>query len=525
MTKSRRNGALRPKDRHQAVIYARVSSKEQEREGFSIPAQLRLLREYAVANGFSIVEEFVDVETAKQSGRSGFGAMLKFLNRRSCSCRTILVEKTDRLYRNIRDWVTLDELDLDIHFVKEGTVLAPDSRSSDKFLHGIKVLMAKNFIDNLSEEVRKGMAEKAEEGIWPSRAPLGYRNVQDPNGKKAIAVDRDYAPLVGQLFDWYASGRYSLEIVAKMARHAGLRYRRSGAPITKTAVHRILRNPLYQGDIEWDGRLYQGTHEPLVSRELFARVQDVLDGRPGKHRVTRSEFAFAGLVICGHCGCSMTAEMKKGRYVYYHCTSYRGKCGEPYVREEVLEERFTSLLGDLRIDVDVLDWMVAVLNESSRDQRQFHDAAIKRLEEQDVALQRRLEAIYIDKLDGNVDTQTYDRLVGEWRSERSRIAESIHKHREEGTAYFAEGARLLELAGRCQELFAAQPPGKKRQLLDFVVSNCSWSAGQLTATFRQPFDLLVQTRKTVSAGQHGAQEHRAIHAPFDIWYPQGDSNP
>ena len=86
--------------------------------------------------------------------------------------RTILVEKTDRLYRNLKDWVTLDELDLEIHFVKENVVLSTDSRSSEKFMHGIKVLMAKNYIDNLSEETRKGMTEKAEQGIWPSYTSL-----------------------------------------------------------------------------------------------------------------------------------------------------------------------------------------------------------------------------------------------------------------------------------------------------------------------------------------------------------------
>lgn len=120
-----------------AVLYARVSSKEQEKEGFSIPAQTKLLRSYATTRGISVVREFVDVETAKHSGRTGFGEMLAFL-RRSTSCRVILVEKTDRLYRNLRDWVTLDDLDLEIHFVKEGVVLSHDSRSSEKFIHGIK---------------------------------------------------------------------------------------------------------------------------------------------------------------------------------------------------------------------------------------------------------------------------------------------------------------------------------------------------------------------------------------------------
>src|SRR5436190_11627147 len=91
-----------------AVLYARVSSKDQEKEGFSIPAQQELLRGYAGANGFTIVQEFVDVETAKQAGRASFGEMISFL-RKYRTCRALLVEKTDRLYRNLRDWVTIDE--------------------------------------------------------------------------------------------------------------------------------------------------------------------------------------------------------------------------------------------------------------------------------------------------------------------------------------------------------------------------------------------------------------------------------
>lgn len=100
----------------QAVLYARVSSEEQEKEGYSIPSQLKLLRGYAEANNLDVVREFVDVETAKKAGRTGFGEMLAYL-RRSSTCRILLVEKTDRLYRNLKDWVTLDEIDLEIHLV------------------------------------------------------------------------------------------------------------------------------------------------------------------------------------------------------------------------------------------------------------------------------------------------------------------------------------------------------------------------------------------------------------------------
>ena len=166
MKRSHSNGTSKgetPSGARSAVLYARVSSKDQEKEGYSIPAQESLLREYATEHGLVILREFVDVETAKQVGRGSFGEMLAFL-KRNRSCRALLVEKTDRLYRNLKDWVSIDDLDLEIHFVKENVILSRDSKSAEKFMHGIKVLMAKNYIDNLSEGGEEGTAREGRGG-------------------------------------------------------------------------------------------------------------------------------------------------------------------------------------------------------------------------------------------------------------------------------------------------------------------------------------------------------------------------
>ena len=157
-----------------AIVYARVSSKDQEREGYSIPAQLKMLREYARENDFTIMREFVDVETAKMAGRKNFGEMVHFLEE-TPDCRTVIAEKTDRLYRNLRDCLTLEDLNIEIHLPKEGQVISKHAKSQEKLIHGIHVILARNYIENLREEVKKGMREKAEQGIYPSRPPFGYR--------------------------------------------------------------------------------------------------------------------------------------------------------------------------------------------------------------------------------------------------------------------------------------------------------------------------------------------------------------
>jgi DNA invertase Pin-like site-specific DNA recombinase len=147
------------------VVYARVSSREQEREGYSIPAQRRLLAEYARSRGFRVDHEFIDIESAKNPGRKEFSKMLRLLAS-DPGRRIVLVEKTDRLYRNRTDALAFEELiekrGIEIHLVKEGRIIGKESRSQDKFMHDIHVAVAKHYVENLKEEVKKGMREKAE---------------------------------------------------------------------------------------------------------------------------------------------------------------------------------------------------------------------------------------------------------------------------------------------------------------------------------------------------------------------------
>ena len=369
-----------------AVIYARVSSKEQEREGFSIPAQLKLLREYAERKGFAVLSEYTDIETAKRSGRGQFTDMVKFFKaegrKKEGGCRVLLVEKTDRLYRNFKDYVILDELELDVHLVKENDILSPDSKSHQKLLHGIKVVMAKNYIDNLSEEIEKGMKEKAEQGIFPSRAPIGYINAICGD-KKFIQPDPELAPLVQKIFATYAKGTHSLLELTRFAHQEGLVSRGGKFKLPRGTVAKILNNPVYYGDFTWGGKLYRGTHEPLITREQFDRVQEILD-RKAKNRtgIRKHEWTFQGILFCGHCGCAMVGDIKKGKYIYYRCTHYKGKCPEKYVREEEVARQMENVLQALKASPETLALMIKALKEIHTEESRFHREAVTGLQKE-----------------------------------------------------------------------------------------------------------------------------------------------
>jgi site-specific DNA recombinase len=168
-----------------------------------------------------------------------------------------------------------------------------------------------------------------------------------------------------------------------------------------------------------------------------------------------------------------------------------------------------------------LEWVREALHASHVDEEREHEAAIERLQTEHKRLRSRLDAMYIDKLDGRVDAAFYERMSTSWREEQTRCLREIERHQAANESFMDEGVRLLELARNAPRLFERQEPREKRRLLNFLVSNCSWKSGDLTVTLRQPFDLLAETTLALEKG-------RAVggtaNSPSQIWLPGPDSN-
>ena len=209
-----------------AVIYARVSSREQEETGYSLEAQIKLLEEYAIKEGYEVVRIFRNSESA--SGkiiRKTFNEMLRFVNTEGIS--VILCEKIDRLTRNPKDagimseWVK-ESKEREIHFVKESFVVNEETRAHENFVWDMKVAVAHFYINNLSEEVRKGQKEKISQGWLPTKPPVGYKTIGE-KGHKIHIVNEDVAPMVVKMFKLYATGNYSTKALADKMHELGLR--------------------------------------------------------------------------------------------------------------------------------------------------------------------------------------------------------------------------------------------------------------------------------------------------------------
>lgn len=476
-----------------AVIYARVSTREQEEGGYSIDAQLGLLRHYAADKGLAVVAEFIEAETAKQAGRTEFQKMMSLVAERKAGA--ILCEKVDRLYRNLADRVRIGELDVELHFVKENTVLSESSKSHEKFIHDIKLVVAKNYIDNLSEETRKGMEEKARQGIWPSRAPYGYINITC-GSRRSIEVDRALADRIAHLFEVYAEGQTSLRGLRDLARELGL-VSRLGKKLYTSSIAQMLTNPIYCGLIQWNGEIYPGVHEPIVSLELWEKVNQIMQGRGSKAGFGGKQFDYKGVFKCALCGCAVTAERKKGgKYIYYHCTGNKGRCpGQRVVNENAITAQISDLLKQVQIPVEVLEMLRDALKESLAEERDFHDTRRENLEKTCKELEARLETLYIDKIDGQVPMSTYMKLKGEWEAELTQSRSQLSQMSKAQSHYFDLGVSLLELGSNCHSRFEEATSKQKRELLECLCSNCTLKEGTVQLSLREPFKSMLEIRQ------------------------------
>ena len=471
-----------------AVIYARVSSNEQERDGFSIPAQLDLLKDYAKKNNFEIVKIYEESQTAKKAGRIKFNEMLQFL-KSSKDVKTILVEKTDRLYRNFKDYVEIDDTEFEIHLVKENEIIGRNATSHQKFIHGIKVLMAKNYIDNLSEETKKGSLKKAQEGYFVAQVPYGYKKL-DP---RTTVIDEEKAQFVRRAYEIYSEGELSLSKTREKLYDEGYIYRPNSPKITVGQLELILKNINYTGVLAFKGEYYEGKHEPIISSELFKKVQKAFkkDNKPQFSETHK--FAFAGMFTCAECGCTITAEIKKGKYIYYHCTGNGGKCSQKpvYIREEEIAEQLDEAIKAITISDEHFEYIKQGLKESLQEKNRFSEEELNRLNIQAKKLKDRLDKLFIAKLDGEINQEEWQEKNLKWKDELEEINNKIKSYNTADAKYYEEGIKIIELLKNAYSLYSKQNNSEKRKMLKYVLSNCTINNKKVSYDYNLPFAYFV----------------------------------
>jgi hypothetical protein len=306
---------------------------------------------------------------------------------------------------------------------------------------------------------------------------IGYQNNK---AERSIEIDPVDSGRVNRLFELYATGAHTLSTLAKTIRIE------TGKTISRNNVHLILKNRFYVGFFEWSGQAYVGTHPLFVNPQVFEQVQLGLTGH-NRPKYSKRDIAFRGLMTCAYDDCMVTGEVQKAKYVYYRCTGHRGKCELPRFREEDIANRLGEPLKCLQVPLEVVSQIVTTLREDQNQTVGKVSAERTRLETRLTGIRGRIDAAYVDKLDGKIPEDFWERKMREWRMEEQQVKMAIQGLSNAETGDRAlDAQRIFELPNQAYSLYVSQNPVEKAKLLRMLFSNCKVDAVSVTPTYRKP---------------------------------------
>ncbi len=485
-----------------AVILARVSTKEQEDQGHSLPAQIRKLEEYAEKHNFEVVETFSFSESAGSKIRKKFEEVLKYLKQNK-SVKVLLCENVDRLTRNFKDAVDIDEMrknnGLEVHFVQDGFFLNAKATGNQMFMWEAKVFIAKQYLNRLSDDVNRSIDQKLRNGEWPTKAPIGYLNETLEDGKKDILPDSTRRRYIKKAFELFATGSYSVPKIAQILEADGLRNnnpQKSVVPYSQMDI--ILKNPFYYGEMIYKDQIWPHHYEPIIEKWLFEKCNSVRNGRSNTLiKYASKPFVFRGLIRCGECGCMIGKDPKKG-FNYCVCNQFKGKHKTEIVLEEDLIEQVKDVFRKIRVPMDVLQDLKLSLENNLKAEQEFYETSIDQFRKEYDENKRILKKSYLDNARGRITDDQYDEIFEEISARQSFLDNQMQRHTEGNKAFLMACTYLIKLTNKALEIFESSKPEQKRQLITFILSNLKLEGKKLSFTLNEPFDAIVEYSQSVT---------------------------
>lgn len=515
----------------QAVMLARVSSRKQER-GASLEAQVEAIQSYCKRNNLIIIEPtpkaFVFTESSTRGGRKKFNEMIEFIEKQK-NKTAIVVHTLDRLQRGFEECEKIKELlkadKIEVHFIVESLILDKFSTDDEFTRYDFGILSAKLYLTSMNKNVKRSQKHNREAGLWQGLAPIGYLNAKDERRKPTLILDPERAPIIKQIFEEYASGVHSLKSVWLSATEKGLiskepnynpRSKNYGkyCPVSRNKIHDILTNPFYYGamyvaDEEIDERtkkpvktfykLINHVYEPLISKELFDKVQKVLKTRK-KERFCKEQkyagipFVFRGLITC-KCGCAITPEHhKKGNkeYVYLRCSHQKGTCNQKLVNENtILEQLEKEIFHQIRISPTMHDLLKTSIIQTLEDEKKVNASVRKKVAEQINIIDSRLERLWECYLDRDIDKARYELEKQKYLEQKKDLNARAEKYSDISNGLKENVEKAIDFVANLSNLMKAASPDEKNMLLKRLLTNCVLDGAVLKYKIKAPFDKLL----------------------------------
>ena len=489
-----------------AVLLARVSSREQE-NGQSIDAQVENLKRYCASNGLEVLKLYQITESSTQGERKKFKEMLKFVGTQRQKV-ALVADCVDRVQRGFKESVELNTLRengrIEIHFIREGLRLDQDSRSSDIVMWDMSVLMAKTYIANMRDNIKRSMNYNRSHGVWQSTAPMGYLNARDNNHNPTLILDPERAVLIRKVFEAYATGLYTLGSLTEYANHIGLRSKNNLHPIRKSTIAQIISRPFYHGEMVYRGQLVPHKYDKIITKDLFNKCQAVLRGKGRKQfKYGQKPFVFRGLIKCADCGCTISSDKKTkstGKtYTYLFCSHFKGDCKQKPVNERlVLEQIENEVLAQLSFPKSLLNELHTCLQDTFKAENAAMITKRNSLDAQYTANKGKISRLLDLLIENNISQADYDMKKAELEAQQRQIENDLAALAGIDKTILISAEYVANLAARSCELFNSSKVDTKRQILNLLLSNCTLKDGKLLYSLNKPFDLLLKTNGRIN---------------------------
>lgn len=507
------------------IGYCRKSTDESDRQILSIESQIAELKDFASRQNVEILDFVTEARTAKVPGRPLFANVLNRIEKGEA--QGIISWHPDRLARNSIDGGKI------IYLLDTGKLIDLkfpsfwfENSPQGKFVLNIAFGQSKYYVDNLSENVKRGQRQQVRRGVLPARSPKGYV-YNDLEAKHEI--DPIKSKIIKKAFEKYAEGSSQTD-VRKFLFANGIEKRRGGV-LTLTTIERILTDRFYIGLFKFKGEIHQGTHKTFISKALFDKVQKQLEVSTRKAFKTHN-FPFTRMMKCGECGASITAEYKtkyykrthnKGIYTYYRCTKKLKPCTQKFIRQEEVDTQLRKIVLDVAIPVGWLPkWEKLIENQEVKDRLNIETNA-GLLEKESESVDLKLNTLLDAFLDNTLDAETYTHKKNELFEKKLKLQEEILQIKTNGSVWLEPMRELIEVSKNCGKIALAKNNSDELATIGKNIgSNFFLADRHLTAVYKKGFDTAFSELSRIRASgarlsQSLCERDRGVEPLFTAW--------
>ena len=270
----------------------------------------------------------------------------------------------------------------------------------------------------------------------------------------------------------------------------------------KSNIEKILNNPVYMGDFIWNGKRYTGKHDAIISKELYYYCQHIIKEKTSTSRNTHHNFLFSGIIKCKKCGCALVGELKKGKYIYYHCTGNRGgDCKRKYLKEDLAEKYFIEILKKLKVDDAGYEIITKHVKDKVSEEKAFAKEQLEQTQLKIDRLKERLNKLFNVWIDGKIDDDLYNKKSAEFQTELDALEYRLISLNKSDIEVVNFSKKILELFKAAPELYLRGSIESKQDLIKLLCSNFLWDGKNITITIKKAFQPLVEIASLINGGR------------------------